>query len=148
MTVRYDIKQVSRYVLTRTMNTDKGATVADLAEFTRRDDAERVMGTMRAAIHPVEVKPVAKSLSELQKCTGLVGAYKDAKSLSDVRAEDRKRTAEQGAKDYIQIGDSLVISLLGLDALDEINKLELLAARVANTKKYWLMKAANQAGPQ
>jgi hypothetical protein len=107
MTVRYDIKQVSRYVLTRTMNTDKGATVADLAEFTRRDDAERVMGTMRAAIHPVEVKPVAKSLSELQKCTGLVGAYKDAKSLSDVRAEDRKRTAEQGAADKQAIAEEL-----------------------------------------
>jgi hypothetical protein len=54
MTVRYDIQQVTRYILTRTMNTDKGATVADLAEFKRRDDAERVMGTMRAAIHPVE----------------------------------------------------------------------------------------------
>jgi hypothetical protein len=54
VTVRYDIKQVTRYVLTRSILTDKGETVLDMAEFKRRDDAERVMGTMRAAIHPVE----------------------------------------------------------------------------------------------
>lgn len=103
MTVRYDIKQVTRYVLTRTMNTDKGATVADLAEFTRRDDAERVAGTMRAAIHPVETpKPVEK-------------------------------TAEQGAKDCIKIGD-FAISLFGIDALDPLQAIDLLEARVANAK--------------
>jgi hypothetical protein len=54
VTVRYDIKQVTRYILTRSVITDKGDTVVDMAEFRRRDDAERVMSTMRAAIHPVE----------------------------------------------------------------------------------------------
>lgn len=54
MSVTYDIRQVTRYVLTRSIITDQGPGVADLAEFRRRDDAERVMGTMRAAIHPVE----------------------------------------------------------------------------------------------
>jgi hypothetical protein len=53
MTVRYDIVQVTRYVLTRNVITDKGDAVLDMAEFKRRDDAERVMGTLRAAIHPV-----------------------------------------------------------------------------------------------
>jgi hypothetical protein len=53
MTARYDIKQVTRYVLTRSIITDKGDTVLDMAEFKRRDDAERVLGTMRAAIYPV-----------------------------------------------------------------------------------------------
>jgi hypothetical protein len=51
VTVRYDIKQVTRYVLTRSAITDKGDTVIDMAEFRRRDDAERVMGTMRAALN-------------------------------------------------------------------------------------------------
>jgi hypothetical protein len=114
MTVRYDIKQVTRYILTRTMNTDKGATVADLAEFKRRDDAERVMGTMRAAIHPVEVAP---------------------KTLSEVRAEDRKRTAREDA--CIRINGDIAIALAGLDALDTTRALELLESRVANAKKVW-----------
>lgn len=60
----YDIKQVTRYVLIRNGDTD-------VAEFKRRDDAEHVMGTLRAAIHPVayegvgtlESKPVEKDAS-------------------------------------------------------------------------------------
>lgn len=50
----FDVKKVARYILTRSIITDKGDDVIDMAEFTRRDDAERVAGTMRAAIHPVE----------------------------------------------------------------------------------------------
>lgn len=55
MSVTYDIRQVTRYVLTRSLITNQGAGVADLAEFKRRDDAERVMGTLRAALHPADV---------------------------------------------------------------------------------------------
>ncbi len=68
----FEVKPVTRYILTRTMNTDQGATVADLAEFKRRDDAERVMGTMRAAIHPVgaidaDNKPLGRDFKAVVK---------------------------------------------------------------------------------
>jgi hypothetical protein len=114
MTVRYDIQQVTRYILTRTMNTDKGATVADLAEFKRRDDAERVMGTMRAAIHPVS-EVAADGAGSLVERFGVV-------------------TANSAC---IKVGNDIAITLVGIEGLDTACILELLEHRLVSARESW-----------
>jgi hypothetical protein len=53
VTHQFEIKKVARYLLIRSIITDRGPDMIEMAEFKRRDDAERVMGTMRAAIYPI-----------------------------------------------------------------------------------------------
>jgi hypothetical protein len=164
MTVRYDIRQVTRYVLVRMAPTGD----TDIAEYKRRDLAEQgrdmaeqavrgmeSMGPLCAPNHPGNPKNASIRINgdiaiPLVGIEALRSRAQQAASMQDIAnkiqaerlAKARNPSPPVNPKNaYIRINGDIAIPLVGIDALDTKRALELLEARVMNAKRTWQHRA-------